>query len=240
MIELKKKSSSTRFHRRTTVLISEDKRLDLLKYQQEQDITGDHLEININYLLIPPQNTSKCDWIIINLVNFLQRIELLYSSCSLFCTSDTCPIFNAGPKYCYFWLDDSSGPLQVSAPEYVDSLKRYIKRNLKNQTLFPKHLKDKFSSKALHIVQASYRRLFRILAHLYVCHNDDLTKLYDENINFFEIMNTILTHYTNFALLYHICQPDDFAVFEPIFNKINSHHNENSNPNFHCPKFSNK
>lgn len=240
MIELKKKSSSPRFHRRRTVLISEGKKLDLLKYKREEDISGEHLDININRLLIPQKKTTKCDWIIINLIDFLQRIDLLYSSCSLFCTSDTCPIFNAGPKYCYFWLEEPSKPQQVSAPEYFDSLKRYIKRNLKNQNLFPNNLTEKFPSKSLNVIKASFRRLFRILAHLYVCHNDDITKLCKDNINFFEVMNTILAHYTNFTLLYHICQPDDFVVFEPIFNKINSQFNENSNPNFHCPKFSNK
>lgn len=239
MIDIKRKSS-TKLFRRKTIFVSNDKKFDLLKSKHDDDITGDHLEININSLLVPPLGTSTNDWIIINLIEFLQRIELLYSSCSLFCTSDTCPIFNAGPKYCYFWLDESSKALQVSAPEYFDYLKRYIKRNLTNQNLFPKNIKDKFSPKALYVIQASYRRLFRILAHLYICHTKDLTKLCKNNINFFEIMNTILTHYTNIALLYHICQPDDFAVFEPIFNKINSNKNENSNPYFHCPKFSQK
>ncbi|KAK8871507.1 Maintenance of ploidy protein mob2 [Tritrichomonas musculus] len=238
---LRKKPSSPKFDRRPTIFISKGKNLELSKYRHVEDITGDHLEININSLLVPPRGVSNNDWIIINLVDFLQRIELLYSSCSLFCTTDTCPLFNAGPKYLYFWLDDNSTkPVQISAPEYFDALKHFIKRNLNNKTLFPNNSKNKFSPKALYVIRASYRRLFRILAHLYVCHYDDLSKLAEDNLNFFEIMNTILTHYTNIALLYHICQPEDFAVFEPIFNKINANNNENSNPNFHCPKFSNK
>ncbi|KAK8892765.1 Maintenance of ploidy protein mob2 [Tritrichomonas musculus] len=226
-------------NRRPTIVVSNDKKIELSKYRHVQDVSGDHLNININSFLIPPIGMSKNDWIITNLVDFLKRVELLYSSCSLFCTTDTCPLFNAGPKYIYFWLDDNSrNPVQISAPDYFAALKRFIKRNLKNELLFPNNSSENFSTKANYIIQASYRRLFRVLAHLYICHFDDLTKLSKDNLNFFEVMNTILIHYTNITLINNICQPEDFDVFEPIFSKMDNNRNENTNPNFHCPLFS--
>lgn len=231
----RRKSYFSRDERTFTIMVSKGKKIELSKYKSVEDVTGKHLDINIFTLLTPPSGFSNNDWIIVNLVDFLQRVEILYSSCSLFCNSDTCPLFNAGPKYCYFWIDDdSSKSIQVSAPEYFDALKRYIKRNLKNKHLFPKKISGEFSSKAFKVLKTSFRRLFRILAHLYVCHFEDISKF--EDMNFFEIMNTILTHYTNFSILYHLCQPEDFAIFEPIFKKIN----ENSTPCFQCPKFSTK
>ena len=163
---------------------------------------------------------------------------MLYSSCSLFCTSDTCPLFNAGPKYIYFWLDDDSkNPIQISAPEYFYALKHFIKRNLTNPYLFPNDSTENFSPRADYIIKASYRRLFRVLAHLYICHFKDFSKLAKDNFNFFEIMNTILIHYSNIAINYKICQPEEFDVFKPIFKKINihTHRSENTDPNFHSP-----
>lgn len=229
----RRKSYISRDERRFTVLVAKDKNIELAKYKTIEDASGEHLNINLFSLLAPPPKMSNNDWIIVNLVDFLERIELLYSSCSLFCNSDTCPLFNAGPKYCYLWIDDdSSKSTQISAPEYFLALKRYIKRNLKNKHLFPKKLNEEFSEKALKVLKTSFRRLFRILAHLYVCHFEDISNLPD--INLFEIMNTILAHYTNFSILYHLCQPEDFAIFEPIFKNINEH----STPTFHCPKFS--
>lgn len=231
----KRRSTFAPQSRRFTVVELKHKRIEMSKYRSIEDITGEHLDVNIAALLPPPPSYTINDWIIINLVDFLKRIELLYSSCSLFCTSDTCPHFGAGPRYNYLWLDDdSSKSLQISAPDYFDALKRYIKRNLSNKTLFPDKLKGEFSPKALNVIQNSYRRLFRMLAHLYICHFKDISQL--EELEVFKIMNTVLTHYTHIALLYRVCDLDEFKVFEPIFNNINA----NAKPNFHCPKLNSK
>ncbi|KAK8838497.1 Maintenance of ploidy protein mob2 [Tritrichomonas musculus] len=224
---------SRRDSRKCTIMVSKDIKFEMKKYKRIEDITGDHLNINVNLLMQPPAAYSINDWLIVNLIDFLHRVELLYSSCSLFCTSDTCPLFNSGPQYCYFWVDDDSPhPVQVSAPEYFNALKRYIKRNLLDKELFPDKAKE-LSKKADGILKTSYRRLFRILAHLYICHYQDISNIHDLNI--FELMNTVLTHYVNFTLLFGVCQLDEFHIFEPVFKAIN----QNPNPNFHCPKFSN-
>lgn len=230
----KSKKGGPKKSQNITIMITNDNNFEMKKYKRLEDIPGDHLDLNINNLIQPPSDFSIGDWLVVNLVDFLQRVELLYSSCSLFCTSDTCPLFNAGPQYCYFWEDDDSPqPIQVSAPEYFDALKRYIKRNLLNKEIFPDEDKGELSPKADEVIKTSYRRLFRILAHLYICHYSDISKLTD--LKYFEIMNTILTHYTNIALLFRVCKIDDFAIFAPVFKAIN----ENSTPTFHCPKFSN-
>lgn len=223
---------SRRTSRKFTVIVQKGKKIEMKKYKRVEDITGEHLDIDISSLLEPPIGYTNSDWIIINLVDFLQRVELLYSSCSLFCTTDTCPMFNSGPQYCYFWLDDDSPkPIQMSAPEYFDALKRYIKRNLHNKELFPDESTE-ISPKADNVIKNSYRRLFRILAHLYICHFKEISQLTD--INLFEIMNTILAHYVNIALINQICKMDEFSVFAPILKAIN----EQSTAKFYCPKFS--
>lgn len=223
---------SRRTSRKCTIMVKKDKKFEMKKYKRVEDITGEHLRVDINSLLAAPPGVTVGDWLIVNLVDFLQRVELLYSSCSLFCTSDTCPMFNSGPQYCYFWEDDDSPqPIQVSAPEYFQALKRYIKRNLQNKELFPEE-SEELLPKAETVIHTSYRRLFRILAHLYICHFKDISQLKD--INLFELMNTILTHYVNIALIYQVCKMEDFEIFAPIFKAINDFPSEN----FYCPKFS--
>lgn len=229
---LANKIQSRKNSRKFTVMVQKDKKFEMKKYKRVEDITGEHLNVDINSFIQHPLGVTNSDWIIVNLVDFLQRVELLYSSCSLFCTNDTCPLFNSGPQYCYFWLeDDSPKPIQMSAPEYFDALKRYIKRNLHNKELFPDE-SEELSLKAETVVKTSYRRLFRILAHLYICHFKDISQISD--INLFEIMNTLLAHYVNIALINQICKMEDFAVFAPILKAIN----EKSTANFYCPKFS--
>lgn len=223
---------SRRTSRKFTVMVQKGNKIEMKKYKRVEDITGAHLNIDINSLIERPPGFNHSDWLIVNLVDFLQRVELLYSSCSLFCTSDTCPMFNTGPQFCYFWLDDDSPkPIQMSAPEYFDALKRYIKRNLQNKELFPIE-SNELSQKAGNVLKNSYRRLFRILAHLYICHFKDISNI--NYIDLFEVMNTVLAHYVNIALINRICQMEEFSVFAPILKAINEH----STSNFYCPKFS--
>jgi MOB kinase activator 1 len=70
-------------------------------------------------------------------VDFFKRIDLIYASCSLFCTRESCPIFSSGRKYLYGWIDkDIKQPIEVSAQDYFDFFKRWTKRNLSNLKLF--------------------------------------------------------------------------------------------------------
>ncbi|OHT13056.1 Mob1/phocein family protein [Tritrichomonas foetus] len=204
-----------------TMMISKETTILVKKYSRLENVKGDHLDINFDQLMQPPKDVSMTDWLIINLVDFLERVELLYSSCSLFCTADTCPMFNAGPHYQYFWEDDDSPqPIQVSAPEYFANLKRYIKRNLQNKALFPEQDNAKLSEEATDVLKTSYRRIFRILAHLYMCHFSNINNI--QEINVVEIMNTILAHYTRLALNMQMIEMSDIEMLAPVFTAINS------------------
>lgn len=216
--------------RKQTIVLATGPKIKVEKYLQLEDIPGDYIDFDINKAIAKPNDLTFDDWTISNLIEFMERVEMLYSSCSLFCTVDTCPMFNAGPKYCFLWYeDDSSDAVQLSAPEYVQMLKRYIRRHLSNPDLFPK--KGNLSPKARDILQTSYRMLFRVLAHLYICHFPNLIK--SEDIKFVEIINTILAHYTNFAVLYQLVPQEEFEIFAPIYEAIN----RKSSQHFHCPKW---
>jgi MOB kinase activator 1 len=49
-------------------------------------------------------------------------LQLLFGTVVDFCTPESCPTMNAGPKYEYLWGEAGSKPVRVPAREYVDLL----------------------------------------------------------------------------------------------------------------------
>jgi MOB kinase activator 1 len=186
------------------------------KYNKVHKVTGDVVRSDFLELIEIPPGIAKSDWLIINAIDFLERTELLFSSCSLFCTVNTCPMFNAGPHYHYFWEDaDTPQPVQLSAPEYFNSLKHWIRRNLGDEKLFPKASGAELSSEAIDILKTTFRRLFRIMAHMYMCHFSHIQKQSME-----KVINTVCGHYSTFAMQYEMVQLHDLEMLEPVYEAI--------------------
>jgi MOB kinase activator 1 len=200
-----------------TVVLSKQVKILTEKYSQLEKVTGAVLRSDFRDLIACPPTHTESDWMIVNAVDFLERTELLFSSCSLFCTVNTCPMFNAGPHYHYFWEDaDTPQPVQLSAPEYFNRLKHWIKRNLSNPKLFPTENGSELSQAAFDVLKSTYRRLFRILAHMYMCHFSQIQKL-----NMELVINTLLAHYTMFALQYHLISLADVEMLAPVYQAMN-------------------
>ena len=106
-------------------------------------------------------------------------------------------------------------PVQLSAPEYFSALKRWIKRNLSNEKLFPKESGTPLSEDAINILKTAYRRLFRIMAHMYMCHFSRIRK-YDMEV----VINTMLAHYTTFALQFNMIEAADLEMLGPVFKAM--------------------
>ena len=199
-----------------TVLLSKDMVILTKKYSQLNKVTGVTLIQDFDVLINKPETHTYGDWIISNAIEFLDRVEQLSNACSLFCTSETCPMFNAGPHYHYFWEDEGTEqPIQLSAPEYFLALKRWSKRNLQNVNLFPRKSSNDLLPESLLILKTIYRRTFRILAHLYMCHFSSIREF-----QFEPIINTILAHYTLFSLKYELIQPIDVEMLRPVYTAL--------------------
>ena len=196
-----------------TILLTKDTVILTKKYSQLRKVTGTSLIQDYKPLITKPADVAESDWLIVNAVDYLDRVEKLYASCSLFCTSDTCPLFNAGPHYHYFWEDESTTtPMQLSTPEYLIQLRRWTQRQLKNEKLFSRKDGAPLSPEAKVILQTVYRRVTRILAHLYLCH----FKAIREN-NVEPVINTILAHYTLLAFQYNMISPSDVEMLAPVY-----------------------
>ena len=199
-----------------TILLSKDTVILTKKYSQLRKVTGVSLIKDFESLITKPDDMAQSDWVIINAVEYLDRVEKLYASCSLFCTSDTCPMFNAGPHYHYFWEDESTTtPMQLSTPEYLLQLRRWTKRQLQNEKLFPKKDGTPLTPESKAVLQTIFRRTTRILAHLYLCHFKAIRENQVE-----PVINTILAHYTLLALRYDMISPSDVEMLAPVYTAM--------------------
>ena len=52
----------------------------------------------------PPEETFE-DWLAVHVVDFFNRVQLLYGTVADVCTEESCPVMSGGPKYEYLWQD---------------------------------------------------------------------------------------------------------------------------------------
>ncbi|EAY16356.1 Mob1/phocein family protein [Trichomonas vaginalis G3] len=202
--------------RSETILVTKDMAIFSKRYDQLKHVSGEVLTHSLFQYLSPPKGMPTSDFLIVSALDFLERTEKLFQCCSLFCTSETCPMFNAGPHYHYFWEDESTtDPVQVSAPEYLMRLIFWSKRKLGNTQLFPKETGKELSEDALTVIQTIFRRTLRIYNHLYLCH---FKMLHTNGIE--PVINTLLAHYALFALKYQLIEVPDIAVLKPVFQTM--------------------
>ncbi|KAF2977998.1 hypothetical protein EK904_011511 [Melospiza melodia maxima] len=86
-----------------------------------------------------PPGESINDWIAVHVVDFFNRINLIYGTMSEYCTERSCPIMSGGLKYEYRWQDDSKykKPTKLSAPQYMCMLMDWIEMLINNEDVFP-------------------------------------------------------------------------------------------------------
>ena len=64
-----------------------------------------------------PEGENINDWIAVHVVDFFNRINLIYGTVSEYCSERTCPIMSGGLRYEYRWQDgDDYKPYLSSAP----------------------------------------------------------------------------------------------------------------------------
>lgn len=86
-----------------------------------------------------PSGEDLSDWVAVHVVDFFNRINLIYGTICEFCTERTCPVMSGGPKYEYRWQDDLKykKPTALPAPQYMNLLMDWIEVQINNEDIFP-------------------------------------------------------------------------------------------------------
>lgn len=89
-----------------------------------------------------PHGEDLNDWVAVHVVDFFNRINLIYGTISDSCTDQTCPVMSGGPKYEYRWQDEHKykKPTALSAPKYMSLLMDWIEVQINNENIFPTNI----------------------------------------------------------------------------------------------------
>ncbi|XP_010013040.1 PREDICTED: MOB kinase activator 3B, partial [Nestor notabilis] len=110
-------------------------RFELHKRAQASLNSGVDLKVAVQL----PSGEDQNDWVAVHVVDFFNRINLIYGTICEFCTEKTCPVMAGGPKYEYRWQDDMKykKPTALPAPQYMNLLMDWIEVQINNEDIFP-------------------------------------------------------------------------------------------------------
>lgn len=150
-------------------------------------------------------------------VDFFNQINMLYGTITEFCTEDSCSIMSAGPKYEYHWADGQTvkKPIKCSAPKYIDYLMTWVQDQLDDETLFPSKIGVPFPKNFLTIAKTILKRLFRVYAHIYHQHFQEVVRLGEE-----AHLNTSFKHFIYFVQEFNLIDRRELAPLQELIEKL--------------------
>lgn len=153
-----------------------------------------------------PKDEDLNDWIAIHLVDFFNRINLLYGVISEYCTDETCKLMSGGPKYEYLWCDGENykKPTQLSAPKYITILMEWTEKQINDETIFPLTVGVPFPKNFQSICKKILTRLFRVFVHVYIHHFDRLSQIGAE-----PHVNTCYKHFLYFVTEFNLLRKEE-------------------------------
>ncbi len=134
----------------------------------------------------------------VHVVDFFNRINLLYGVVTEFCTEETCTTMSGGAKYEYLWCDGEfyKKPTKLSAPKYITFLMEWVEKQINDENVFPvtvgmlfffilyfiflKFFVFKgipFPKNFQSVCKKILTRLFRVFVHVYIHHFDKLSQI---------------------------------------------------------------
>lgn len=142
---------------------------------------------------------------------------MLYGAITEFCSPESCPRMTAGDEYEYLWQDSNSSkfkkPTKLSAPEYIENLMNWCQAYFDNEQYFPVKTGQPFSRSSPAIFKQLLRRLFRVYAHIYCQHLDQITEL-----GLQPHLNTSLQHFVLFANEFSLVDPKDMLPLKELID----------------------
>jgi len=173
--------------------------------------------VNLRMAVALPDGEDPDEWIAVNAVDFYNQINMLYGTITEYCVKENCPIMSAGPKYEYHWADGHQikKPIKCSAPEYIDFLMSWVQDQLDDEALFPSKIGVPFPKNFLTIAKTIFKRLFRVYAHVYHHHFDEVKSLQEE-----AHLNTSFKHFVFFVEEFELVEKKELAPLSELIQRM--------------------
>jgi len=123
----------------------------------------------------------------------------------------------AGPGFKYAWQDNNKykKPTMLPAQEYIQNVILWVEGQISDESVFPSDPSVSFPKEFKSIVAKIFQRLFRIYAHIYYHHRDDMKKIGAE-----AHLNTSFRHFALFSKEFELIPEDQLAPLKDILSQI--------------------
>ncbi|WAR01833.1 MOB3B-like protein, partial [Mya arenaria] len=166
--------------------------------------------IDLKEVVKLPPGEDQNDWVAVHVVDFFNRINLLYGTICEYCTDQTCPTMSGGPRYEYHWCDGVhyKKPTALPAPQYITLLMEWVESQINDENIFPVKVGTPFPRNFFQTVKKMLTRLFRVFVHVYIHHFDKLVAIGAE-----AHVNTCYKHFYYFVTEFSLV---DKKELEPL------------------------
>ncbi|CAG5118342.1 unnamed protein product [Candidula unifasciata] len=173
--------------------------------------------IDLKEVVKLPPGEDVNDWIAVHVVDFFNRINLLYGTIFEHCTEQTCPTMSGGTKYEYHWCDgvNYKKPTALPAPQYITLLMEWVETQINDENLFPVQVGKPFPKNYLSVAKTILKRLFRVFVHVYIHHFDKLLAIGAE-----AHVNTCYKHFYYFVTEYNLIDKKELEPLREMTERI--------------------
>lgn len=172
---------------------------------------------NLRQAVRLPEGEDLNEWVAVNTVDLFNQINILYGTITELCTEESCPLMSAGPKYEYHWADGQTvkKPIKCSAPKYIDYLMTWAQDQLDDESVFPSKIGVPFPKNFLQTAKTILKRLFRVYAHIYHQHFDQVVQLREE-----AHLNTSFKHFIFFVQEFSLIDRRELAPLQELIDRL--------------------
>ncbi|KTA95402.1 DBF2 kinase activator protein MOB1 [Nakaseomyces glabratus] len=171
----------------------------------------------LNQAVKLPRGENENEWMAVHCVDFYNQINMLYGTITEFCSPQTCPRMIATNEYEYLWaFQRGQPPVSVPAPKYVEALMKWCQDQFDNESIFPAKTSGQFPDKFIerHVIPI-LRRLFRVYAHIYCHHFNEILEL-----NLQTVLNTSFRHFCLFTQEFQLLKASDFGPLLELVTEL--------------------
>ncbi|GFO01080.1 mob kinase activator 3b-like [Plakobranchus ocellatus] len=173
--------------------------------------------IDLKEVVKLPPGEDVNDWVAVHVVDFFNRINLLYGTIFEHCTEQSCPTMSGGPKYEYHWCDgvNYKKPTALPAPQYITLLMEWVEAQINDENLFPVQVGKPFPKNYMSVAKKILKRLFRVFVHVYIHHFDKLLAIGAE-----AHVNTCYKHFYYFVTEYNLIDKKELEPLRDMTERI--------------------
>ncbi|KAI0036785.1 Mob1/phocein [Vararia minispora EC-137] len=175
---------------------------------------------NLRLAVKLPEGEDLNEWLAVHTVDFFNHLNMLYGTVTEFCTPQEDFPFILKElilRYEYLWEDGQKykRPTKLPAPEYVDALMNWAQSILDDEAVFPNAIGVPFPRNFKETVRMIVRRLFRVYAHIYSNHFDQICALGIE-----AHLNTSYRHFFLFINEFDLVDKKELAPLDELNEAI--------------------